>query len=171
MRAGLVLGDALGWHSVLGWHSALGWRGGGNRGPFGTIGCPHLYGDDRDADLDGLAHLGQQPGDRAVPRARQLDHRLGRLDLHDDLAVLDRLARLDVPGDDVGFGQALAYVGKLELLEHGSRPLRTRTSGRRRPGSGPDRAGSAPRAGTAGRGWRSRRPAAPAPRGGRSTAR
>ena len=132
----------------------------------------HLDRDDRDADLDGLALLGQQPGDRAVPRAGQLDHRLGGLDLHDDLAVLDLVARLDVPGDDVGLGQALAYVGKLELLELGhARPLSSRTCGRRRPGSGPGRAGSAPRAGTAGTGWRSRRPAAPAPRGGRSTAR
>src|SRR6185369_3505952 len=101
VRAGLIVGGALGG------------RGGGYLGPFGTIGRPHLYRDDRDADLDGLALLGQQPGHRAVPRAGQLDHRLGRLDLHDDLAVLDHVARLDVPGDDVGFGQAFADVGKL----------------------------------------------------------
>src|SRR6185312_12659339 len=98
---------------------ALGRRGGGDRGPFGPIGCRlarYLHRDDRDADLDRLALLGQQPGDRAVPRAGQRDHRLGGLDLHDDLAVLDLIARLDVPGDDVGLGQALAHVGKLELL-------------------------------------------------------
>ena len=29
------------------------------------------------------------------------------------------VARLDVPGDDLGLGQALAHVGKLELLELG----------------------------------------------------
>jgi len=165
MRTSLVLRHALGGRSALSRYR------GGYRSPFGAIGCPDLDRDDRDADVDGLALLGQQPGDRAVPRARQLDHRLGGLDLHDDLAVLDRLTRLDVPGDDVGLGQALAHVGQLEFPEHPSRPLSSRTRGRRRPGSGPGRAGSAPRSGTAGTGWRSRLPAAPAPRDGRSTAR
>ena len=52
MRTGFVVGASSG--------RALGGRG-GNRGPFGTIGGPlarHLYRDDRDADLDGLALLG-----------------------------------------------------------------------------------------------------------------
>ena len=115
---------------------AIGRSQGGNPGPFGMIGfflagsggrlvpetaagARHLDRDDRRADLDGLALCGQQPGDGAVPRRRQLDHRLGRLDLHDDLAVLDLVPRLDVPGHDVGFGQALARVGQLELLQLG----------------------------------------------------
>ena len=107
---------------------------GRNRGSFGIIGfflagtgygrlaaagARHLDRDDRHADLDGLALLRQQPGDRAVPRGRQLDHRLGRLDLHDDLAVFHLVARFDVPGHDVRFGQALTRVGQLELLQFG----------------------------------------------------
>ena len=91
-------------------------RGYGRLDPAGTR---HLDRDDRHADLDRLALFGQQPGHRAVPRGRQLDHRLGGLHLHDDLAVLDPVARLDVPGHDVGFGQALARVGQLELLQFG----------------------------------------------------
>ena len=47
--------------------------------------------------------------------------------------------------------------------------LRTRTRGRRRRAPGPGRAGSDPPAGTAGTGWRTRRPAGPGPPGGRST--
>ena len=44
----------------------------------------------------------------------QLDQRLGRLDLDDDVVDLDGVAGLDLPGDDLGLGQALADVGQAE---------------------------------------------------------
>ena len=115
----------------------------------------------------------------AVEGDRQLDGRLRGLDLAHDLAVGDGVAGLDVPLEDLGLGQPLADVRHLELAVAGSvlshrrhdSLLSTPASGRRRraPGRGP--AGTPPRAATAGTGRGSRRPAAPAPPGGRSTAR
>ena len=52
----------------------------------------------------------------------QLHHGLGRLDLHDHLVERHRVARLDVPGDDVRLGQALTDVREPELL-HLRHPL------------------------------------------------
>jgi hypothetical protein len=74
--------------------------------------------DDRRADVDGLAFGREQGGDRPRVGAGQLDDRLRRLDLHDDLIDLNRVTRLDVPGHDVGLGEALPDVGEPELLVH-----------------------------------------------------
>jgi hypothetical protein len=74
--------------------------------------------DDRDADVDGLALLDEEGGDRAVPRAGQLHDGLRGLDVHDDLVDFDRVARLDVPRHDVGLGEAFPDVGELELSRH-----------------------------------------------------
>ncbi len=80
------------------------------------------------------------------------------------------VARLDVPPDDVGLGQAFSDIRELELLEiwHAG-PLSSRRCGRPRPGSGPGPGGSAPPAGTADTEWCRRRRAAPGPPGCRST--
>jgi hypothetical protein len=75
--------------------------------------------DDRRPDLDGRALGDEQPRDDARPRARQVDQRLRGLDLDDRLVDLDVVADGDVPGDDLGLGEALAGVGQGELLVRG----------------------------------------------------
>src|SRR5690606_15996333 len=47
------------------------------------------------------------------------DHRLGGLHRHQVLVQADRVARLDVPLDDGGVGQAFAKVGEVEGLVFG----------------------------------------------------
>ena len=74
-------------------------------------------GNDRRPDVGCLALGHQQVSDDACVRARQLDDRLGGLDLDDDLVNGDLVTRLDVPSDDVGLGQAFPDVRELELLE------------------------------------------------------
>ena len=109
----------------------------------------------------------------------QFHGRLRGLDLADHLAVGDRVAGLDVPLEDLGLGESLAHVGHLELAEAarviGHRRhdplLSTPARGRRRRAPGPDPAGTRPPDGPAGTGRGSRRPAAPGPPGGRSSAR
>ncbi len=73
--------------------------------------------DDRRADIGGLPFGHEQVSDHALIRTRQLDDRLGGLDLHDDLVHGDLVTWLDVPPDDVGLGQAFSDVRELELLE------------------------------------------------------
>jgi hypothetical protein len=73
--------------------------------------------DDRRPDVGGLALGHEQPGDDALVWGRQLDDRLGRLDLHDDLVDCHLVTGLDMPLDDVRLGQALADVRKQELLQ------------------------------------------------------
>jgi hypothetical protein len=83
-------------------------------GRSGRVDVDH---DDRHADLDRGAGLDEQLGHDPRERAGQLDERLGRLDLDDRLVHGHRVADRDVPGDDLGLGQALAGVGEAELLE------------------------------------------------------
>src|SRR5690606_39396241 len=62
-----------------------------------------------------------------------------RLDLDDGLVDLDRVARLDVPLDDLGLGQALSDVRQLEELRlaHGRHHAKVRsTASRMRSRSG-----------------------------------
>jgi hypothetical protein len=47
--------------------------------------------------------------------ARQLDRGLRGLDLDDGLVDHDRVAGGDVPGEDLGLGEAFAHVGEPEL--------------------------------------------------------
>ena len=76
--------------------------------------------DDRRADGDRLA-LGHHQGEhRAGVRRRQLDQRLRGLDLDDDVVDRDDVADLDLPGHDLGLGEALADVGQLELRHAGA---------------------------------------------------
>ena len=74
-------------------------------------------GDDRGADLDGVALGGVQGGHRAGEGHRQLDDGLCRLDLDDDVVDLDGVTDGDVPGDQLCLGEALARVRKLELTK------------------------------------------------------
>jgi len=48
-------------------------------------------------------------------RGRDLDHRLGRLDLDDRLVELDGVALGDQPPHHLTVGEPLPQVGKLEL--------------------------------------------------------
>ena len=137
--------------------------GPGRPGGAGSLGVTD--GDDRRPDRDGRALLDEDRGDRAGVGRRQLDQGLGGLDLHDDVVDRDHVADLDLPGHDLGLREALADVGK-QVLGH----VRTPSIGRRRRARGPGRGGSPPRSARRGRGCRTRRPAAPAPRGSRSTA-
>ncbi|MNE16247.1 hypothetical protein D3C80_1091880 [compost metagenome] len=61
-----------------------------------------------------LARLAVQSGDDAGDRAGQLDGGLVGHDVGDDLILDDRIADLDVPGDQLGFGGAFAHVGQFE---------------------------------------------------------
>src|SRR5690606_31242475 len=110
--------------------------------------------DDRRADLDRDPGLDEQLADRALPRGRQLDGRLRRLDLADDLVDRDGVARLDPPADELGLGEPLTDVGQGELADrHG---LTSPAIGRRRRAPGRGRGGSPPRTSTAGTGCRTR---------------
>ena len=91
-------------------------RRGGRRGRAPGHGERH----ERIADVDRLALPRVQFGDDARVRRRKLDEGLGGLHLGDDLVELDGIPFGDAPGDDVGFGQALAEVGQPELAQrHG----------------------------------------------------
>ena len=77
---------------------------------------------------DGLALGHQQRGHGAGVRRRQLDQRLGGLDLDDDVVDRDHVADLDLPGHDLGLGEALADVGQ-QVLGHGQiTPSRSRVA-------------------------------------------
>ena len=75
----------------------------------------HVDRDDRGAHVHRLALGDQQVSHHALERAGQLDDRLGRLDVHDDLVDLHAVAGLDPPADDVRLGQPLAHIGQPEL--------------------------------------------------------
>ena len=62
--------------------------------------------------------LAEEGRDRARVGAGQLDDGLRRLDVHDDLVDRHRVTGLDMPGDNVGLGEALPHVGEPELLFH-----------------------------------------------------
>src|SRR5690625_1014191 len=72
--------------------------------------------DDGRSHLDGLPLVEKQFHDNTVMGAGQFDERFGRLDLDNWLVNLDLIAGLDEPLDDIGLGQALAHVGKAEML-------------------------------------------------------
>ena len=104
------------------------WRAGLDRSisPRSACGCGAAGGgrrrlalggdrDDRRADGDRLALGDEQAGDGAGVRRRQLDQRLGGLDLDDDVVDRDDVADLDLPGHDLGLGETLADVGQLVL--------------------------------------------------------
>jgi len=75
-------------------------------------------GDDRGAHVDGLARGDEDALDDAGERRRQLDERLGRLDLDEHLVDRHGVAGGDLPLDDLGLGQALADVGQGEFGTH-----------------------------------------------------
>jgi hypothetical protein len=51
-------------------------------------------------------------------RAGQLDHGFRRLDFEQELVEFDRVADGDPPRHDLGLGEALADIGKIEMVEH-----------------------------------------------------
>ncbi|CAM5267259.1 hypothetical protein STENM223S_11235 [Streptomyces tendae] len=166
--AGRGLGLFLGGGGVR--HGLLHRLGGGRR----TVTDGHR--DDRRTDVDRGALGEVQLAHHAVVGDGQFDGGLGRLDLAHHLPVGDRVTGLDVPLEDLGLGEALTHVGHLELTHGAVRHRRhapllsTPASGRRHPAPGPGRAGTPPQGGPAGTGRGSRRPSAPEPPGGRSSA-
>ena len=104
-------GVGLGAGHRLGLRSGRGGRRGRRSG--GSIPVTHPH--DRRAHLDGLTLGNEQRLDGARERTRQLDQRLGGFDLDDHLIDGHGVADLDVPADNLGFGEALADVGEGEL--------------------------------------------------------
>ena len=82
----------------------------------GTVLADH---DEDRADRDDLALLDEDLRDLARGRRRDLDRRLVRLDLDERLVLGDLVPLGHEPAGDLAFGQALAEVGKLELVRHG----------------------------------------------------
>ena len=64
----------------------------------------------------GLADGDEKLADRARERRGQLDERLGRLDLDDDVVDLDLVAGADAPLHDLGLGQPFADIRQVEGL-------------------------------------------------------
>ncbi|MNE20148.1 hypothetical protein D3C80_1132560 [compost metagenome] len=73
-----------------------------------------LEADQRPADGDLMARIAVQGDDHAVDRAGDLDRGLVGHDVGEDLILLDRIADLDVPADQLGLGGAFAHVRQLE---------------------------------------------------------
>ena len=70
----------------------------------------------RRANSDGVADFRAEPDDLAVDGRRDFDRRLVGHHVGQLLVFLDLVADLDVPGDDLGLGNAFANVGQLELI-------------------------------------------------------
>ena len=82
--------------------------------------CAVLADHDEDRpDRDDLALLDEDLRDLAGGRRRDLDRRLVGLDLDERLVLGDLVALGHEPAGDLAFGQALAEIGKLELVRHG----------------------------------------------------
>ena len=130
----------------------------------------HVHRDDRRAHVDRLALLGTAGGRPSRPTGEGSSTTA----LAVSISTMIWLTSTWSPGLTCQETMSASVrpsptSGSLNSLS--SAPSELEARGRRRPGSGPGWAGNGPRAGTAGTGWRSRRPAAPAPPGGRSTAR
>ena len=74
------------------------------------------------ADRDLVADLAGQLDHLARDRAFHLDRRLVGHHVGELLVLLDLVADLDVPGDDLGLGDAFADVGQLELVDAHASP-------------------------------------------------
>src|SRR4029453_340597 len=81
--------------------------------------CPVLSDHDEDRpDRDDLSLLDHDLRDLARGRRGDLDRRLVGLDLDERLVLGDLVPFGHEPAGDLAFGQALAEVGKLELVSH-----------------------------------------------------
>ena len=76
--------------------------------------------DDGGAHLDGGHLRHEQRRDGAGVGRRQLDQRLGGLDLDEHVVDLDHVSHGDAPGDDLGLEEALAGVGQQVVALHRS---------------------------------------------------
>ena len=72
--------------------------------------------DQHAADRDQVADLARQLGHRPRDGRFHFDRRLVGHHVGELLVFLDAVADLDVPGNDLGLGDAFANVGKLELI-------------------------------------------------------
>ena len=82
--------------------------------------------DEHRADRDDVALLDEDLRDLAGGGRGDLDRRLVRLDLDERLVLGDLVAHGHEPAGDLAFGQALAEIGKLELVRHGDGTYRGR---------------------------------------------
>ena len=142
----------------------------GDRGQFAGVRVG-VDGDDRRADLDRHTRFDEQLVHPAGERRRQFDGGLGGLDLDHDLVDGQGVADRDPPAEHLRLGQSLADVGHRERLQPTwlyvvCHVVLDRSVGQHAvdgvAAPCPGRAGTRPPAGSAGRGCRSRPPAAPA---------
>ena len=96
-----------------------------------------LQADEIGTDRDHVADLGTQPNDLALDRRRNLHRRLVGHDGREDRIFADKVADLDVPLDELGFGDTFADIGQLDhVLGHLTAPSFRAARGRRGPGRG-----------------------------------
>ena len=82
-------------------------------GAIGAFGLDHR---EHRADRHLVADFARELDHLARDRAFHLDRRLVGHHVGDLLVLADRVADLDVPGDDLGLGNAFADVGQLEFV-------------------------------------------------------
>ncbi len=70
------------------------------------------------ADRDDVAFRDEDPADDPGGRGRDLDRRLVGLDLDQRVVLGDLLPHRDEPARDLALGEALAQIGKPELVRH-----------------------------------------------------
>ena len=79
----------------------------------------HLEPHDGRADRHRIADLGAQPKHFAIDRRRNLHRRLIGHDGGEQRVLAHQIADLDVPFDELGLGDALAHIRKLDhMLAH-----------------------------------------------------
>src|SRR6185312_10764112 len=140
--------------------------GGRERGWLRLVRTVDLELDQRRADGALFADLAVDRDDPAGARRGKLDRRLVGHHLDEGVVLLDEIAGLDVPGDDLGLGGAFAGIRQLDdLAGHVSAP--SPGGYPRRPVSG---RGNTPIRKCADRACPSRSPARSAPPDGRSNA-
>ena len=105
--------------SLVGWFCAVGQRLLDRRRFFlGSRSAALSFNlDQHRTDGDLVADFAGQLLDHAGDRRFHLDRRLVGHHVGELLVFLDLVADLDVPGDDLGLGNAFANVGELELIE------------------------------------------------------
>ena len=115
-------------------------RRGGSRGSRTGVstrgGVRGVDGDDRRAHLDEGPLVDEETGDGPGVGRRELDERLGGLDLDDHVVDGDGVTHGDPPGDDLGLGQTLAGVGEPELTNGHQNSITRSTPSRIRSRSG-----------------------------------
>ena len=96
-----------------------------------------LQADEIGADCDHIADLGAEPNNLALDRRRDFHRRLVGHDRCKERILPDKIADLDVPLDELGFGDTFADIGQSDhMLGHLTAPSLRAARGRREPDQG-----------------------------------